>query len=196
MDLLPDWMRTCRQHTSQNTSFRVTLGNLAQDRCLKPFQARDSAIQFFFHPDQCKKLSHHLKEQTRSICILGCRARLEERRIVRPSLVQVQKISLPPVPAVKGFITENNFLILGVESKKLNLMSHASITRRKQWGSSAAVLPYLLCCCVRCVHAAQCTKLLSVCGKQSSYNQGYAQSAGIRNAKENAQGYKKGTGLR
>lgn len=33
MDLLPDWMRTCHQHTSQNTSFRVTLEHLAQDGC-------------------------------------------------------------------------------------------------------------------------------------------------------------------
>ncbi|XP_064301381.1 SWI/SNF-related matrix-associated actin-dependent regulator of chromatin subfamily D member 3 isoform X3 [Phalacrocorax carbo] len=45
MDLLPDWMRMYYQHTSQNTSFRVTLENLARWGCLKPFQAKDSAVQ-------------------------------------------------------------------------------------------------------------------------------------------------------
>lgn len=45
MDLLPDWMRMYHHHTSQNTSFSVTLDNLARGWCLKPFQATDSAIQ-------------------------------------------------------------------------------------------------------------------------------------------------------
>ena len=34
------------------------------------------------------------------------------------------------------------------------------------------MLPYLLRCCVSCVHAVQCIKLFSLCGKQSSYIQG------------------------
>lgn len=33
------------QHTSQNTSFRVTLENLANGGCLKPFQARETTTQ-------------------------------------------------------------------------------------------------------------------------------------------------------
>lgn len=45
MDLLPDWMRMYHHHTSQNTSFSVTLDNLARGWCLKPFQATDSAVQ-------------------------------------------------------------------------------------------------------------------------------------------------------
>lgn len=59
-------------------------------------------MEFLFQPDQCKKLSHHLKEQTRSIRILECRARLKDRHIVRPSLLQMQITSLALVPAVKG----------------------------------------------------------------------------------------------
>ncbi|KAL2307061.1 hypothetical protein Nmel_000001 [Mimus melanotis] len=91
MDLLPDRMRTCRQHTSQNTSFRVTLENVAQDGCLKPFHARDSTIR----PDQCKKLSHHLKEQTRSIRILECRACLKERHSQAISSADANNFSSP-----------------------------------------------------------------------------------------------------
>lgn len=58
-----------------------------------------------FQLDQCKNLSCHLKEQSRSVCILECRAHLEERHIVRPSFLQMQImqiISLALVPAVKG----------------------------------------------------------------------------------------------